>query len=82
MGLFSSNPNPYPGGMPMPVRRRSGLRTFLLVLGIILGLYFLNMAFLWVKLPVFSDSILKVINIATGVLLIILGLMTVIRQKY
>jgi len=77
MGLF--NRSPYPMGMP--VRRRSPIRTILLVLGIAFGLYFLNMAFLWVKLPVISVKFLKIFNVLTGILLIILGLTTIIRSR-
>ena len=77
MALF--NRNPYPMGMP--VRRRSGLKTLLLILGIVFGLYFLNMAFLWVKLPVMGAATLKIFNVVTGILLIILGLTALIRPR-
>lgn len=77
MALF----NRYPAGMgAMP--RRSGLRTLLMVLGIAFGLYFLNMAFLWIKIPVMSVSVLKIFNIVTGALLVLLGVMTVVRPRY
>ena len=80
MPLF--NRNPYPGAYGSPMRRRSGLKTLLLILGIVFGLYFLNLAFLWVKLPVMSAPALKIFNTVTGVLLIILGLTTIIRPRY
>ena len=37
MPLF--NRNPYPGAYGAPMRRRSGLKTLLLILGIVFGLY-------------------------------------------
>ena len=83
MGLFNRAPYPggYGGGYGAPMRRGSGLRKLLLILGIIFGLYFLNIAFLWVKIPAISVSTLKFFNIVTGILLIILGLTAVIRPR-
>jgi len=78
MGLF--NRHAYPAGAHM--QRRSGVKTLLLVLGVVFGLYFLNMAFLWIKLPVISATTLRLINIVTGILLIIFGLMTLVRPRY
>ena len=80
MGLF--NRTPYMGGMGAPMGRGRGLRGFLLVLAIAFGLYFLNLAFLWVKIPSIAAGVGKYINIFTGFLLILLGLMTVIRPRY
>jgi len=82
MPLFNRNPYPMGGPMGMPMRRRNGLRIFLLILGIVFGAYFLNLAFLQVKLPAMSVATLKYFNIVTGILLVILGLTTVIRPRY
>ena len=79
MGL--SNRNPYMGGMGVPPRT-SGLKIFLLILGIALGLYFLNLTFLWVKVPALPVSMVKPFNVLTGILLIILGIMSVVRPRY
>ena len=60
MGLF--NRNPYMGGMGVPPRT-SGLKIFLLILGIALGLYFLNLTFLWVKVPALPVAVVKPLNV-------------------
>jgi hypothetical protein len=81
MPLF--NRHPYPGGygMGMPMRRRAGFRGVLFVVAVVLGLYFLNMAFLWVKVPVLTAANLKVFNIIIGIFLIIMGLTAMIRPR-
>ena len=76
MALF--NRGPYPGGIP---GRRSGFRTLLLILGIVFGLYFLNLAFLWVKIPALGASTLKLFNIITGIILVVLGIMSAVRPR-
>ena len=81
MGLFNRNQYPAYGGM-MPMRRGLRLRSLLLFLAIVFGLYFLNVAFLWIKIPAMGVTALKIFNIVTGALLIILGLTTVIRQRH
>jgi hypothetical protein len=71
-----------PGAYGMPIRRGPGFRGVLLVLGIVLGLYFLNLAFLWVKVPSVPVLTIKHLNIFAGVLFILLGFMAVTRRKY
>ena len=78
MSLF--NRTPYMCGMGMPPRI-GGFRIFLLILGVVLGLYFLNLAFLWVKIPALTTTLVKPFNILAGVVLIILGIMSVIRPR-
>ena len=78
MPLF--NRSPYVGGYG--TGRGQGFRIFLLILGIVFGLYFLNFSFAWVKIPALGASALKVFNTVTGVLLIILGLATIMRPRY
>ena len=79
MGLFG-RPAYHPA-QGVPMRRGISLRTTLMVLGIILGLYFLNLAFLWVKIPAVATSFVKPFNVIVGVLIILLGLMTFIRPR-
>ena len=81
MSLFNRN-QMAPGAYGMPVRRGVGFRGILLALGVILGLYFLNLAFLWVKVPSVPVLTIKHLNIFAGVLLILLGFMAVTRRKY
>ena len=78
MSLFNSNP--YMGGMG--VQRTGGLRIFLLILGVALGIYFLNLSFLWIKVPVLPVAMVKPFNVLAGVVFILLGVMNVIRQRY
>jgi hypothetical protein len=79
MGLF--NRNPYMGGMGVPPRT-GGIKVFLLILGVALGLYFLNLTFLWIKIPALPVAMVKPFNAITGILLIILGIMSVVRPRY
>ena len=77
MGLFSRAP--YPGAYPP---RGSRLRPLLLILGVALGLYFLNLSFLWIKIPAMATGTVKYFNIFTGILLIVLGIMSIIKRRY
>lgn len=83
MGFFNRAPaygGGYGGGMP-PRRSGSG-RTILLVLGVIFGLYFLNLSFQWIKI---SESVSTALgpyfNGIVGILLIVLGLMAGIKPR-
>ena len=78
MGLF--NRAPYPG--MAPAKRGIDFRTILMLLGIVFGLYFLNTNFLWVKIPTLSVENLKTFNVISGALLILLGIMVKVRQRY
>ena len=79
MGLF--NRTPYMGGMGMPPRT-SGLKIFLLILGVALGIYFLNLTFLWIKIPALPVAMVKLFNVFVGVLLIVLGAAGIINPRY
>ena len=76
MGLFGQNP------YMVTYSRGGGLRIFLLILGIALGLYYMNLAFLWIKIPALATGIAKYFNIFTGIVLIVLGVMVMIRRRY
>ena len=79
MGLF--NNNPYAGGFGVP-QRGGGIRFLLLILGVVLGLYYMNLAFLWIKIPVLATGVVKPFNVFTGIVLIILGILSVVRRRY
>jgi cytochrome c biogenesis protein CcdA len=81
MGIL--NRNPYPAGMyGMPRQRSNGARTFFLILGILFGLYFLNLSFGWIALPEnFFGGVEKYINAIAGIIMIALGVMVAIRPR-
>ncbi|VVB80018.1 Uncharacterised protein [uncultured archaeon] len=83
MSFFNRGPPAYGGGYGgMPPRRSGSGRTILLILGVIFGLYFLNLSFQWIKI---SESVSTALgpyfNGVVGVLLIVLGLMAGIKPR-
>lgn len=83
MGFFSRAPQyggGYGGGMPR--RRGGGGRTILLILGVIFGLYFLNLSFKWINISdTISTAMSPYFNGVVGVLLIVLGLVAGIKPR-
>jgi|GEM_PF-6441640 len=70
----------YPGMMPR--RRGAGLKNILLILGLLFGVYYLNLSFGWIAVSESISSFSNIINALTGVLLIILGLMSTIQPRH
>jgi len=59
-----------------------GGRLLLFILSLVFGLYFINIPFNFVSLPVFSEEVGKWIIFFGGVLLIIAGLGNLFRRRY
>jgi hypothetical protein len=64
------------------IRRRGGGTTLLFLICLILGLYFINFGFNFIKIPVFFLTIDKWIIFAGGVLLIISGINFLRNRRY
>ena len=70
----------YPGMMPR--RRGGGLKNVLLIIGLLFGVYYLNLSFGWIVVSESISSFSNIINALTGVLLIIMGLMLTIPPRH
>lgn len=83
MGFFNRGQPAYPGGYGgMAPRRGGGGRTILLILGVIFGLYFLNLSFQWIAISEsVSNALGPYFNAVVGVLLVILGLAAGIKPR-
>lgn len=83
MGLLRRGPvYPQHAGMGMMPRRRGlGIKNVFLVLGILFGLYYLNLSFQWVSIPESISSFQNILNAITGILLVVLGVMAAMKPR-